>query len=125
MEMTYKLRRHTVILSTHGTVPYNLILSTLKQALDEARKTAPPPDGVPWDLMFDIRGSTATRTADELQGIAMALAQYSDMLSGRLAVLAVDPIRVGAGRTFSAFVSQLGQEPRVFKTPAEAEAYLS
>jgi hypothetical protein len=125
MPVTFTVGGGIVCVTVQGTVTHNELLDTFGRALAKARKARRPASGADWNLIIDISASTARRTEDELRGIAMALTQHSDLLTGRVAVVAVDSLREDRGRLFSTFAEQLGHEPRVFHSLAEAQAWLA
>jgi hypothetical protein len=120
--MTFTIRRPILSIITKDDVDYNAGLTQLKEALEEARHRHP--ETRLWDLLFDVTESTENRSEDELRGIAMALAQHSHMLTGRMAVVAADPSRHSQGEVFGVFAEQLGKAPRVFSRRRDAEAWL-
>jgi len=120
--MTFTIRRPVIRIVTKGDVEYNTGLNKLKAALEEARLHHP--ETRLWDLLFDVTESRETRSGDELRGIAMALAQQTHMLTGRMAVVAGDPFLHSQGEVFGVFAEKLGKAPRVFSNRSEAEAWL-
>lgn len=123
MPLSYRIGRALIRLTVKGDLEYSSCLDTLRAAFEEARKSARPP-GPGWNVLIDLTESTEQRTTDELRGIAMSMAQQSDMLAGRLALVTADPYLLELARAFSAFVEKLGQEPRLFSDVADADAWL-
>lgn len=124
MPLTYKLEPPIVRIRAQGDVEYNAGLGVLKTALQEARNSSVPKGETLWGLLVDLRESRENRTDVEIQGIAMALAQNMDILTGRMAIVVIDPKYVGRAQMFSAFAEKLGQHPRIFSNFEEAEAWL-
>jgi len=125
MPLTYQLDQSILRISAKGDVEYATGLDVTKAALLDARKVTQSEGSPLWDMLFDVRESTETRSTDELKGIAMALAQNLDILTGRMAIVVVDPYMVGIAEAFSVFAEQLGQKPQLFGEPKEAEAWLA
>jgi hypothetical protein len=125
MPLTYELDKRLVRIRAQGQVEYNSGLSVLKAALQAARKSSEPKGEVLWDFLLDLRESKENRSDVEIQGIAMAMAQNMDILTGRMAIVVIDPSLVGRAEMFSAFAEKLGQHPHIFATPEEAEAWLA
>jgi hypothetical protein len=125
MPLIYQVDQPILRFNAKGDVKYTSGLETTKRALRDAREVTQTKGEPLWNLLFDLRESTESRSEDELKGIAMALAQNMDILTGRMAVLVVDPHYVGVAAAFSVFAEQLGQEPQLFGTPEEAEAWLA
>lgn len=123
MPLLYKVSRHLLRFVVKGDVEYAQGLETARRAFDEVRKSSTP-GGPLWNVLIDLKESTEVRTAQELQGMAMALAQHSDVLSGRVAVVALEPEHLQRVADFSAFSQKLGYVPRVFDDAAEAEEWL-
>ena len=125
MPLTYQLDQSILRISAAGDVEYTAGLEVTKAALLDARKVTQSAGAPLWDMLFDLRESTESRSTDELKGIAMALAQNMDILTGRMAIVVIDPYMVGIAEAFSVFAEKLGQKPQVFGAPKEAEAWLT
>ena len=125
MPLSYALEQIILRIAAVGDVEYNTGLVVFKEALDRARELAHTSDTKHWNVIFDLRESKEDRSADELRGVAMALSQYSEILTGRLALVAADAYHYGLSRVFGVFAEQLGHEPRVFNNVEEAEAWLA
>jgi hypothetical protein len=97
--------------------------SAVLRAGFEAVAVATP--GLPWHLMFDLRDSTSSRSADELRGVAGIAATHRAALSGRCVVVATDPLRFGLARMMAVFFETAGFEANVLRDPAAAEAWLT
>lgn len=122
MPLNYKIRKPVVRWVKTGDVDYNDVLDVIKRSLEEARQNHP--DVLHWDLIVDLSASSKIRSENELRGVAMALAQYTHILSGRIALVAASTIHLEQGRQFSEFAQQLGHRPRVFEKLQEAEDWL-
>jgi hypothetical protein len=122
MPLRFQIRRPLLRIIAEGDVDYNAGLVQLKQALEEARKSSP--EALRWGLLFDLRKTTETRSDTELRGIAMALAQYAHMLTGRMALLVADAHHLQLSQTFGVFAEQLGHEPQIFEQAQDAVAWL-
>jgi len=125
MPLVYQVDQPILRFFAKGDVEYTSGLEMTKQALRDAREVTQTQGEPLWDLLFDLRESTESRSEDELKGIAMALAQSMDILTGRMAIVVTDPKMVGIAEAFSVFAEQLGQMPHVFGTSKEADAWLT
>lgn len=124
MPLSYKIGRRLLRFTVKGDVEYAAGLETVRQAFDEVRRSIPP-GGPLWNVLIDISASTEKRSTDELQGLAMAFAQHSDLFTGRVAIVAAEHMHFQRVADFSVFAEKLGQTPRVFGDLAEAEAWLA
>ena len=122
MPLTYEIRRPVLCFVIEGEVEYNDGLTQLKRGLQEARSRRP--GTLLWDLIFDVRMSKQTPSTDVRRGVAMAMAQHTDMLTGRMAVVVADDRYVDVLRDFGPYTEQLGNEPRIFDKLEDAEAWL-
>lgn len=124
MPLTYKLNPPIVQIKSTGDVEYTSGLEVTKAALREARKVTQDTGNQFWDLLFDLQEANESRSTAELQGIAMVLAQYMDILTGRMAIVVVDTHMAGLAGAFGVFAEKLGHKPQLFGTSKEAEAWL-
>jgi hypothetical protein len=122
MPLTYEIHRPVLRFVIEGEVEYNDGLTQLKRGLQEARSRGP--GTLLWDLIFDVRASKQSPSTDVRRGVAMAMAQHTDMLTGRMAVVVADDRYVDVLRDYSLYTEQLGNEPRLFDKLEDAEAWL-
>lgn len=120
MGISFELKDRTIRFVTVGDVDFAAGLQVLEAALATAAE-----QGSGWGLLFDIRSSSENRSADELRGVAEVIARHRDALSGQCAILAADPLHYGLARMFGVFAESLGLTAMVFRTEAEALAWLT
>lgn len=121
MGLAYHLADGVVRFVATGGVEYSDGTQFLRHGLAAAAAADPVRR---WGLLFDVRASTESRSADELRGTADLIAAHRGILSGRAAVVAADPLHYGLGRMFAVFMDGLGLTAAVFTDPAEAEAWV-
>jgi len=110
MGVAYELKSGIVLFTTTGDIEHYSALDTLKAGLSDA---AGCPTAGGWHLLFDVSKSTENRDPNELRNIANAIAERRSSLSGRCAIVAVDPLHYGLSRMFGVFISGLGFEVHV------------
>jgi len=110
MGVAYEMKAGVVLFTTTGDIEHRSALDTLRAGLAAAAES-PAPHG--WHLLFDISQSTENRDPNELRNIARAIAERRSALSGRCAIVAVDPLHYGLSRMFGVFMSGLGFEVHV------------
>ncbi len=121
MPLSHALDGRTVWITTVGDVQFDDGIAALGRALDDARRSDPD---AAWDIVFDVRRSSESRSSGELQGIAAFVAENAGVLSGRLAVVAGDDFHFGLSRMFQAYCEQRGLTPTVVRDPDAARDWL-
>lgn len=124
MALTFALVGDRIEFTTRGDVDFEEGLSVLRAAFDAARAAAREGGPPRWHAPFDVRESTESRSSDELRGIASAIAQQRDILSGRCAVLVRGDLYYGLARMVSAWLDLDDVDMRVFREPEEAVTWL-
>ena len=125
MPFTWELTDSVVQFRPKGEVEQETNLQGLTEALTAVRAAWRTNGNRPFDILIDLRESLENRSAGELRSLAELMAGYADVLTGRIAMVATDPLRYAFGRVFEVFSEHLGQTPRVFSDYAEAEAWLA
>lgn len=121
MGMAFDLVGETIRYRATGDVDHAGGLATLREGFAAAAAAVP---GRRWHLLFDVRHSSENRSADELRAVAAEVAGAGDLLTGRCAVVAADPLHYGLGRMFAVFAEGLGLAADVFPDVPAAEAWL-
>lgn len=125
MPIRYEIQTNLLRYRTDGDVDYADGLRTLQAGLELAREMAGTGESRRFDVLFDVRHSTADRTGPELKQIADTLGAHASILSGRAAVVASDAFHIGLARMFGAYADGHQIDVHVFETLEEAEAWLS
>lgn len=121
MGLSFTLDGRLVRFVTVDGVEFGEGLAVLRAGLAAAAAAAP---GGGWGLLFDVRRSSESRSADDLRDIAGVIAAHRAHLSGRATVVAADPLHYGMGRMFAVFMESLGLSCEVFTDPDEADAWI-
>ncbi len=121
MSLTYELADGFLRYRVEGDVEYVEGMTVLRRGLDEVREKSA---GTPTAVLFDIRASEEARRAEELRGIAAVVAEYSEEVGGRCAIVSAPGLYYGISRMFAVFAEELGLEMEVFETVEDAEAWL-
>jgi hypothetical protein len=103
-----------------GDVVYAQGIEVTKESLRMARESG----RVRWHILADLIHSTENRSTDELQGIAATIGANRDFLSGRLAIVAREPLVYGNSRIFRVLMQDYDVDVRIFATVAKAEQWM-
>jgi len=125
MPFTYELTDRVVQFHPKGEVEQEMNLQGMTEALTAVRAAWRTNGNRPFDILIDLRESLENRSAGELRSLAEFMAGYADVLTGRIAIVATDPLRYALARVFEVFSEHLGQTPRMFSDHAEAEAWFA
>ncbi len=121
MGIAFQLHRTEIRFRTTGDVDYGDGLQTMRSAFAAAKA---PDAGTLWDLLFDISESQENRSSDELRGVAEEIERHRELLPGRAAVVATNPLHYGLARMFCVFMQSVGFEAMVFASVGEGTSCL-
>ncbi len=125
MPFTYELSDRVVQFHPKGDVEQETNLQGMAEALTAVRAAWRTNGNRPFDILIDLRESLENRSAGELRSLAEFVAGHADVLTGRIAIVAADPLRYALARVFEVFSEHLGQTPRMFSNCAGAEAWFA
>jgi hypothetical protein len=121
MPIEYAIRPEAIYLETVGDVDYEKGIAAFEAAVREARA-----EGVARrPVVFDIRRSEETRSAEELRSIADFVSRHLDVLAPRCAVVTGDDFHFGLGRMFEAFADTHEVEVTVLRSIDDVPAWLA
>ena len=125
MSLTYEIRGDVLWFTTEGSVDFVDGLHTIQCGFSEASDASVAEPERRWNLLFDVRQSTESRTSGELQDIAKLIASHRGMLTGRCAIIVSKPLYYGLSRMFAVFMESLGLRTSVVHSEEEAIAWLN
>lgn len=120
MALNYHLDAGCIVLVSRGHIEYEEGLRVFGEAITAAKTSA----GDHWHILFDITASEEDRSEQELRGIASFVAAHKEVLSGRCAIVAADPLHFGLSRMFQAYCASLEVAVEVFAQLTEAHSWL-
>lgn len=121
MGLSYELTDGLLQFQTVGDVEFLEGLAILRAGLGRAAMD-PIPGG--WPILFDIRFSQESRTADDLRVIARIVGEYRLSLSGYCAIVVSTPLYHGLGRMAAVFLESAGLETMIFNEIEAAAEWL-
>lgn len=120
MALVYRMEDRCIVLASQGHVAYEEGLQVFSAAITAAQ--ASPFSS--WHILFDITASEEDRSEQELRGIASFIAANKEILSGRCAIVADDPLHFGLSRMFQAYCASLDVAVEVFDQLSTARSWL-
>jgi len=123
--LEFELTKSVLRLRPVGDVDLGVARQGLSEALTAARAAWRTNGNRSFHVLINLRESLENRSAGELRGLSEIMAGYVDVLTGRIALVVVDPLRYALSRTFEVIAESVGQTPRVFESIDEAETWLA
>lgn len=120
MALIYRMDKGCIVLVSEGSVQYEEGLQIFTEAIAAAQASP----HTHWHILFDITKSEEDRSEQELRGIASFVAANKEILSGRCAIVAADPLHFGLSRMFQAYCASIEVSVEIFEDLEAAHSWL-